>query len=1484
MRSDRRAGRRWDGSREVAGPHSRKRTRLTLVVMLVAASLVPVLVPPQPASAHAACTTPVSATVRGKVVDFDQCYDSSFSFDSTTYRVHVYYTEQNTAANQGRCTAAEGAARCEHAISVNDDVNGDNVNAVATAQEAAAALQFYFARNLSPLPAGGTEMNIYVAEDPRGGGVIYPNSLYWDDEWVDSNDILFKRLLAYHEEMHLVEDKFDNGGIGWAGWYGEGIARAIEDRAVATLDTDLGHLFIPEVNGHLASNAERIADFLTLDYRTVLWWTWMMDRYRAGGDTNPVIGWAALRDFFVELNTETTQLKAVQDFLVSKGSSWDRDFVDYALALYAYKYNPTDERLGFLDTEITGAATGGLQGHGPISGGPAFATVNPSMNPRSSRYYEFNPASQCDFTSFTFDGGTKPYAYSVMTVDDGDLQTRATSRGTSWARTVRTSGLDRIVGVVTSVDQTGPVAVGRGCVTPTVDIKRPTTAAVANVGREDNPRKFIVRLSVRDGSSPVAGLKKEDFTAQLRLTPGGSFFNADILSAAYVQDDYWLMVQAPNVGGGGANGEFFDLRVLLGTQSDTEPSSVLYVERTLDSVVVLDRSGSMSDFNKIKAARNAAKLFINELSEDDQGGYVAFDHNPYLRHQLARIGDGTNRADIKADIAGEIPGGATSIGDGMRVAATKEDARGIAGNVCSLILLSDGHENSDDLWSAVRPNVIDNGCQMHVVALGAGANEVLMQQIASSVPGAGGSYDYADVATGVPVSSAAPASVPSGGSILNWENNLARVYDYKAAQAAGRQRIYSAVGRSAKGRVGGVAHFDDLSASADYSVGDSFSSGGADGTGDTFFRGDGSPTDDGVAMVDGQGQAGGSGQDMRLDNINVIFDLPGTPPAATFLFGEYGGNVNLAVNGDLENATDLLDLHGESIGGVEVSVTDLDKGLGLVSLKGNISSLEIGGQELWIDDIVYGQDAHEFYVDDTSDVLVVSTSWQTGDSSHDVRLIDPTGAPVSTSLRRAGAGNTNEVWEVPAPAEGTWRLEVDGIDQQYYVGASARSHYELHVFAGTPVRSLREGVDVPLIAMLAGDGEPVDGAAVRATVTDPAGNRRTVRLYDNGNHNDGDSGDGVYGGVYQGTSQGDVPSNPDTVVDGAEPDVQGSYQVLAKATFKEIVREAQTSFALASAKDADKDGIADDWERSNGLNPKTKGDGSDDDDHDRILNFCEFKLGTDPRNTDSDGGGQADGSEVDFNKEQRCPSDRLDPTDPDDDKIRPMSFVLTSAEANRKGDPFLETILGDPFRGKLVSVDIFRKSWTRSGKVSESRAKVANDFGKGKFVDDEVRNGYSYRYEVVPQLLKPGRVDNFGTEGTAALRGGTLFTEQTTAKRDPYAPGGTILINGGDETTSSELVTLNLSADDVGPESDGDPLANRIGSDAPDLEMRLSNSPKFPDAKWEPFRRTVKGWNLDNKLGDGDTAVVYLQLRDEAGNVSRSGFGQVSSIVFVGGR
>ncbi|MCA9982306.1 MAG: hypothetical protein KDD89_15785, partial [Anaerolineales bacterium] len=394
-------------------------------------------------SAPTACSVPVTASVRGKSVDFDQCYESTFSHDSTTYRIHVFYTEQDTANNLAQCTATENSNnRCEHKLSDNDDSNGDNINAVAMADEAEAALTFYLDRNIDMI--NGTTLSVYIAEDPRGGGINGASGLYADDELIDGNDVIWKRLLAFHEGMHLVQDKYDNGGVGWKSFYGEGIARAIEDRVDVPMDADTGHLFIPEVDGILGSEANRNDDIVNTTYRSVLWWTWLMDQYRDPSDTEPDIGWDALRDFYIELNSESDQVKAINDFISSEGGSFRDDFIDYTLSLYAYDLNPSDPRLTYLDNEIRNN-TAGLRNHTIINSGPAFGNTTVSMNPRSVRFIEFDPASQCDFVAFTFDGNGKPYGFSVMTADSGNLQNRWTSYSDEWARTVRSSSLDSVV-------------------------------------------------------------------------------------------------------------------------------------------------------------------------------------------------------------------------------------------------------------------------------------------------------------------------------------------------------------------------------------------------------------------------------------------------------------------------------------------------------------------------------------------------------------------------------------------------------------------------------------------------------------------------------------------------------------------------------------------------------------------------------------------------------------------------------------------------------------------------------------------------------------------------------------------------------------------------------------------------------------------------------------------------------------------------------
>ncbi len=62
--------------------------------------------------------------------------------------------------------------------------------------------------------------------------------------------------------------------------------------------------------------------------------------------------------------------------------------------------------------------------------------------------------------------------------------------------------------------------------------------------------------------------------------------------------------------------------------------------------------------------------------------------------------------------------------------------------------------------------------------------------------------------------------------------------------------------------------------------------------------------------------------------------------------------------------------------------------------------------------------------------------------------------------------------------------------------------------------------------------------------------------------------------------------------------------------------------------DADNDGIPDEWETKNGLNPNDASDANLDFDDDGLTNIQEYTFGTNPNNADSDGDGTSDKEEI----------------------------------------------------------------------------------------------------------------------------------------------------------------------------------------------------------------------------------------------------------------
>ncbi|MEL7045193.1 MAG: DUF6519 domain-containing protein [Pseudomonadota bacterium] len=152
--------------------------------------------------------------------------------------------------------------------------------------------------------------------------------------------------------------------------------------------------------------------------------------------------------------------------------------------------------------------------------------------------------------------------------------------------------------------------------------------------------------------------------------------------------------------------------------------------------------------------------------------------------------------------------------------------------------------------------------------------------------------------------------------------------------------------------------FENLELGSEFRVGDSFTEAGVLITGETFVWGNGTEFGGGFARVDDGNNSSSTGQDMGTNNINLNFALPTPFSNALLDFGEFGGNINLRINGELANVNGMAALDGLTLGGVSVSVvfTDESQVRGRLVMQADaqpIASLSVGGQELWLDNVIF---------------------------------------------------------------------------------------------------------------------------------------------------------------------------------------------------------------------------------------------------------------------------------------------------------------------------------------------------------------------------------------------------------------------------------------------------------------------------------------------------------------------------------------------------
>ena len=360
---------------------------------------------------------------------------------------------------------------------------------------------------------------------------------------------------------------------------------------------------------------------------------------------------------------------------------------------------------------------------------------------------------------------------------------------------------------------------------------------------------------------------------------------------------------------------------------------------------------------------------------------------------------------------------------------------------------------------------------------------------------------------------------------------------------------------------------------------------------------------------------------------------------------------------------------------------------------------------------------------------------------------------------------------------------------------------------------------LPLVAMIAGDGA-VGDATVETMVT--CGNDETkVMLYDDGNHGDGLAGDGFYGNVFRRTTQ--ASKNAPAAEEGAEilpiPNDEGSCSVKLTAGNGDFQREAMGGFSILEGEDTDpENGVPDTIDEA-------YGDLTADPDLDELDTHAEWGYGTDPFNSDSDGGGENDYSELLLHGSN--------PFDPSDDMIEAPDFLQTQAQNGSV--KLLYDVKGEYVGIKYYYKKVGDSEWTLSG----------DELPLAGALEFPATNGETYLF-----AMRAYDGDDH--------RSAVVFSEAVTPSEDPIPPEAHVLVNSGAPSTVNRDVILSFVPYEY-------PQPNFTEAFDDITEMKISNDPSLEGAEWQPFLQGVP-WKLSSSSNYGDVAKVYVRFKDENDN------------------
>ncbi len=327
----------------------------------------------------------------------------------------------------------------------------------------------------------------------------------------------------------------------------------------------------------------------------------------------------------------------------------------------------------------------------------------------------------------------------------------------------------------------------QACV-PQFEILQPTQTTPVNAGDHTSPDKILIQVkTATPPSSPVT------FTAaDFRVEIGGRL--GTVVAAYRVSDSHFLVVTPPTQ----STADYYDLRVTLqGTQTATETRAVYYLPKLrADQVIVLDRSGSMSDYGKLEAAKNAARAFIDHANIGDMISVVSFASSATVHYPLTTISGSAQWNAAKTAVNALVAGGYTALGQGARTGYDQLQLRGQKDHDWSMVLLSDGMENVSPYWadSSVSGVIVPSKTVVHTVALGRDADTMLLAAIAGQTGGM--FYEAGTDLLPTQLSQSASMSGPSLPKALS--NRLTDIYKSVGEVIGHQQRLWERTGTVVK--------------------------------------------------------------------------------------------------------------------------------------------------------------------------------------------------------------------------------------------------------------------------------------------------------------------------------------------------------------------------------------------------------------------------------------------------------------------------------------------------------------------------------------------------------------------------------------------------------------------------------------------------------------------------------------------------------------